>query len=270
MVAMLNANSLPEPLASKRVLIIGSGKVGGQLLHLLPQAKATTTSLAKAEKSGGRLIALNALDLEAVQRVMAEEQPEVVVMAMAPSKVLTNELYRRFFVDSIINIAAALDGTQQLIYLGSSALYGNHRGAVVTEDSQPLAKFNRGVTQGLAQVIATYHSKTTVLRIGGLYSEQYGVLGHKDFLGPCDEEAGRVMNFTHIEDAARAVVFAIEQPEKMLGVFNLANVGVRASELMTLVTHWTGETRDWTESNFTLSSARIISKGFSPKHRELY
>jgi nucleoside-diphosphate-sugar epimerase len=266
---MSNSITLSNSPSESPVLILGSGKVGTALLELLPTALATTTNQAKAV-ANSRLVLLDALDAEAVKQTIATLKPKAVVMAMAPGGRMTAEAYQSFFLTVTSNLIAALSGAEHLVYLGSGALYGNHKGAVVNEDAQALATFNRGVTQALAQAKAMSYNKTTLLRLGGLYDFENSALGFASFDGPFGGEAGRMVNFTHIEDAARAVVFAIEKEEEMLGVYNLANLSIKAEVLMPLVSQWTGQINDWTESNFVLSCDRILAKGFSLKHTELY
>jgi nucleoside-diphosphate-sugar epimerase len=268
---MSNSNLLCNSPSESPVLILGSGKVGAALLELLPTALATTTNQAKAA-ANSRLVLLDALDAEAVKQTIATLKPKAVVMAMAPGGRMTAAAYQSFFLTVTDNLIAALSGAEHLVYLGSGALYGNHKGAVVNEDAPALATFNRGVTQALAQTKAMSYKKTTLLRLGGLYDPENSALGFAGYSGPFGGEAGRMVNFTHIEDAARAVVFAIEQEERaeeMLGVYNLANLSIKAEALMPLVSQWTGEISDWTESNFVLSCQRILAKGFSLKHTEL-
>jgi nucleoside-diphosphate-sugar epimerase len=260
--------NMPNSLSESPVLILGSGKVGAALMELLPTALATTTNQTKAA-ANTRLILLNALDAEAVKQKIVTLKPKAVVMAMAPGERMTAEAYQSFFLTITSNLVAALSGAEHLVYLGSGALYGNHNGAVVNEDSQALATFNRGVTQALVQTKATSYKKTTLLRLGALYDPENSALGFASYSGPFGGEAGRIVNFTHIEDATRAVVFAIEQSEQMFGIYNLANLGIKAETLMPLVSQWTGEISDWTESNFVLSCDRIFAKGFSLKHTDL-
>lgn len=251
-----------------KTLIVGSGKVGATLLNLLPisEAYATTTSAEKHE-SDSRLLLLDALDANSFKQLVEQIEPDCIVLGVAPNQSgMEDSDYRMFFLKVAFNAVASLNGTQHLIYLGSSALYGNHGGALVDETSLALATTVRGSTQNAAQQIVLGYARSTVLRLGGLCSQPGRALVLPKYTAPSFGTAERTLNFTNIEDAAGAALFTIEQGEAMYGAYNVSKINLKAAQLMPNVTQWLGGSNEWTESDFVLSSALIESKGFRFKH----
>lgn len=254
-----------------KVLIIGSGHVGAPLLSALcakgVDAWATTTSKAKLP-SNDRLLLLDASNASQVMDVIAGVNPDFVVSALAPTRQMAPEQYRSFFTGTTSNIIAALDGDeQQLVYLGSSAPYGDHGGAVVDEFSDLKARSMRGITQRMCQEMVLKYGLPTILRFGGLYNENMSTLLLRQKTDPSAGSKDRVINWTHTEDAVNGVIHVIEQG--LTGVFNLASLSITAGDLMPRVSVWTGEVKDWNETNCAMSVDKIKAAGFTPSHNQL-
>ena len=113
------------------------------------------------------------------------------------------------FVDGLRNVLAALDAShlQRIVFVSSSAVYGEHRGGWVDEDTPPAPQgFNGRILLEAEALLAARPESATALRLAGLYGPGRLQLIERLRSG----QAGAPVephwaNRIHIDDAAAAV-----------------------------------------------------------------
>jgi len=123
--------------------------------------------------------------------------------------------YRTTFVDGLCHVMSALDGTtlQRVLFVSSSAVYGDHDGSWVDE-STPTAPygFNGKVLLEAEQWLETQPATSIVLRLAGLYGP--GQLQLLDRLRAGQVRVPRTKkhwaNRIHTDDAATAIVHLLQ------------------------------------------------------------
>jgi len=139
-----------------------------------------------------------------------------VVYAPAPDA-RDEALYRAVFGQGLKNLLARLDeaALRRLLFISSSAVYGDHGGAWVNEDT-PVAPsgFNGQILAQTEQWLAQARPDAVVLRLAGLYGP-----GRLQLAGRLKQGAASVpghdapwANRMHSEDAARAMAHLLELP----------------------------------------------------------
>lgn len=123
--------------------------------------------------------------------------------------------YRRIFVDGLRNVlrAAGTSDLQRVLFVSSSAVYGEHHGDWVDETTpaQPYG-FNGEVLLEAEQLLANQPMTSIVLRLAGLYGP-----GRLQLLDRLREGRAKVprasthwANRMHTEDAAAAIVHLLQ------------------------------------------------------------
>lgn len=128
------------------------------------------------------------------------------------------QAYRGVFVDGLANVLKALDASalKRIVFVSSSAVYGEHHGGWVDEDTQPAPQgFNGRVLLEAEAALAAQPISSTALRLAGLYGPGRMQLIERLRRGaagaPIHPE--HWANRIHIDDAAAAVVHLALLPE---------------------------------------------------------
>lgn len=128
------------------------------------------------------------------------------------------DVYRGVFVDGLKNVLQALDASrlERIVFVSSSAVYGEHHGGWVTEETPPAPQgFNGRVLLEAEAALAAQPVSSTALRLAGLYGPgrlqlierlRNGAAG-----APTRPE--HWANRIHIDDAAAAVVHLALLPQ---------------------------------------------------------
>ncbi|EHK66276.1 NAD-dependent epimerase/dehydratase family protein [Achromobacter arsenitoxydans] len=128
------------------------------------------------------------------------------------------EAYRGVFVDGLANVLKALDGSrlQRIVFVSSSAVYGEHHGDWVTEDTPPAPQgFNGRVLLEAEAALAAQPVSSTAVRFAGLYGPGRLQLIERLRSGAAGApvQPEHWANRIHIDDAAAAVVHLALLPE---------------------------------------------------------
>ena len=183
--------------------------------------------------------------------------------------------YRATFVDGLRHLLAALDGIhlQRLLFVSSSAVYGEHHGGWVDEDT-PVAPpgFNGAVLLEAEQLLAAWPTCAIVLRLAGLYGPGRLQLLERLRAGTARVPRGTPhwANRIHVEDAARAIVHLLQLTDPQscyLGVDSTPlPIHVLYDELARLI--GAPPPRDGPSpagiGSKRLSNARLLASGFVP------
>jgi len=130
--------------------------------------------------------------------------------------------YRTVFVDGMRHLFDALDAAalRRVLFVSSSAVYGEHAGAWVDEDT-PVAPpgFNGRVLleaeRGLLDRAASMRVSPVVLRLAGLYGPGRLQLIERLRAGRVQvpRDAAHWANRIHVDDAAAAIVHLLDVPD---------------------------------------------------------
>ncbi|MGK7888425.1 MAG: SDR family oxidoreductase [Leptolyngbyaceae cyanobacterium] len=213
----------------KRAVILGCGYVGQRVAQRWVeeglQVTATTTTpekVSQLEALAPNVVVVLGNDAEGMQQLLAN-QDVVLVSIGAPNR----QEYRSTYLATAQTLAQVLPHTpvQQVIYTGSFAVYGNHSGHWVTEETAiaPTTDNNQilaDTEQCLLDVISPERAMC-VLRLGGIYGPNRELL--KIFRrvagATLDGDGHQPSNWVHIDDIVGAIAFA--QQHNLSGIYNL-------------------------------------------------
>ncbi|GAB3782888.1 NAD-dependent epimerase/dehydratase family protein [Dyella agri] len=125
--------------------------------------------------------------------------------------------YRTLFVDGLRHLLQALDGgaLRQVLLVSSSAVYGEHDGDWVDEDTPPAPPgFNGALLLEAEQWLAAQAVPSTVLRLAGLYGPDRLQLVERLRAGVprVPRALPHWANRIHVDDAATAIVHLLRLP----------------------------------------------------------
>jgi nucleoside-diphosphate-sugar epimerase len=122
--------------------------------------------------------------------------------------------YQAIFLDGLRHTLAALAGSlQRVLLVSSSAVYGDHAGAWIDEDTPPAPPgFNGKVLLEAEHWVATQLVQSIVLRLAGLYGPGRLQLLDRLRAGTARVPRGQPhwANRIHVDDAAAAIVHLLE------------------------------------------------------------
>ena len=250
-------------LLTNSLIIFGCGYVGMELarscLAMGWQVTAFTRNphkAADAEKLGARAVLAGLQSADWWGELSSQYDHAVnCVGAAAPSI----EGYQASYLEGMHSIEGWLKETNQslqnLIFTSSSSVYPQTDGSLVDEESTNVGVSARGqilldAEQVCLQVPQAYARRRTVVRFSGLYGPGRHLLVDKIRRGePMTGSPDRVLNLTHRDDAASAVLAILQSPSSFEGgIFN-ASDGQHASR---------GEIVDWVASRVGVPKPAFI------------
>lgn len=125
--------------------------------------------------------------------------------------------YRALFVDGLRHLLQALDARalKQVLLVSSSAVYGEHGGGWVDEDTPPAPMgFNGALLLEAERWLAAQAAPSTVLRLAGLYGPGRMQLVERVRSGAqrVPREVPHWANRIHVDDAASAIAHLLRLP----------------------------------------------------------
>jgi nucleoside-diphosphate-sugar epimerase len=214
------------------ILIAGCGYLGKTVALRLRESAHRVIGLAHSTAS---VDALRATGLEAVagdigdeRFVLSLDRVEAVVHCAASGRGGGVDAYRRVYLDGIRNLLAA-QSHAHLVFTSSTSVYAQTDGSWVTEESaaDPPRETGGILREAEEAVLA---AGGCVLRLAGLYGPGRSVLLERFLRGEARIDVrtespmtpdGRWINQIHRDDAAAAVVLALET--RLTGIFNTAD-----------------------------------------------
>lgn len=196
---------------ARRVLIAGCGDVGTRVTLMLRDAGVEVWGLRRSNvplTTGITLLQANLTDANSL-RHLPERIDQVVYLPTPDTR--DRLAYRQVFVEGLQNLLQALDkrALQRILFVSSSAVYGEHNGDWVDEDTpaEPLG-FNGEILLEAEQLLGTSGHSTTVLRLAGLYGPRRTGLFERLRSGRAQvrTEPPFWSNRIHVDDAACAIV----------------------------------------------------------------
>lgn len=261
---------------AQRVLVAGCGDVGTRVARLLHDSGAEVWGLRRSNTplpDGITLLQADLADANSL-RQLPEEIDRLVYLPAPDAR--DRVAYRQVFVEGLQNLLRALDkrALQRIVFVSSSAVYGEHDGAWVDEDTPaaPLG-FNGEVLLEAEQCLAGSGKPATVLRLAGLYGP--GRTGLFERLRSGSARARREPPFwsnrVHVEDAAAAIAHILALPDPATLYLGVDNMPLPTAELYGSVARGLGvpEPAEGPApqgiGNKRLSNARLRESGFVPR-----
>lgn len=212
------------------ILLLGCGYVGTYTARLLKShypLVVTTRSqerlLALKEEFSAALV--DTADLDILHDLLAHATIVIVtVAAKTPSQ------YKEVYLNTALNIKKALakqSSLKQIIYTSSTSVYGDAGGTVVTEETPCLATSEQGkILIDTEQVFLSLKNTTTsvvMFRLCEIYGPERTLLQRVERLQEkkAPGDGSQPAHLIHVEDVARAIVFAITYP--LDGIYNLCD-----------------------------------------------
>lgn len=214
----MSANTETSYKEAQRVLVAGCGDVGTRVALLLRDSGAEVWGLRRSDAplpAGITLLQADLTDADSL-RQLPERIDRVVYL---PTPDTRGPLaYRKVFVQGLQNLLQALGrrALQRIVFVSSSAVYGEHNGDWVDEDTcaAPLG-FNGEVLLEAEQWLGGSGQRATVLRLAGLYGP-----GRTELFERLRSGRARVRteppfwsNRVHVDDAACAIVHILGLPD---------------------------------------------------------
>ena len=184
--------------------------------------------------------------------------------------------YRATFVDGLRHLLAALGDSslQRVLFVSSSAIYGDHHGGWVDEDT-PAAPpgFNGATLLAAERLLAAQPVRSIVLRLAGLYGP--GRLQLLDRLRAGAAQAPRRVphwaNRIHVDDAAAAIAHLLQRPDPAPLYLGVDSVPLPLDVLYDHLAHLIDAPRPLDGpppagiGSKRLSNARLLASGFVPR-----
>jgi uncharacterized protein (DUF1499 family)/uncharacterized protein YbjT (DUF2867 family) len=188
-----------------RVLIAGCGYIGTRLALRLRDL-------------GHEVVALRrrAFELEGIETLAADITEtsklrlpgvDVAFFTAAPDS-RDESAYRAVYVDGLREVSSSLDTGTRLIFVSSTAVYGQDDGSVVDESSPTVPRNFRGRVLLEAEAMAR-----VTLRLGGLYGPGRTRALEEVRSGRARFSSGRFLNLIHRDDACGALEHVMSLPE---------------------------------------------------------
>ena len=215
---MLAAPARAKDGVAPRVLIAGCGDVGGRVARLLHARGAAVHGLRRSSRPLPQGVVPIRADLADAASLAALPRDIAQLVYLPTPDARTPEAYRRVFVDGLERLLDALAGAplRRVLFVSSSAVYGDHGGGWVDEDSAPDPPgFNGEILLEGERRLAQRNLPATVLRLAGLYGP-----GRDGLLARLRAGQARApieppfwANRIHVDDAAGAMAHLLDLPE---------------------------------------------------------
>jgi nucleoside-diphosphate-sugar epimerase len=264
------------------VLIVGCGYVG-TCIGLALQPKYPVVVTARSQKSLAYLKSLFPF-VEHLDTSNLEEfherilQHDTLILTLAAQDATS---YETTYLETAKNLSALLKNNssiKHIVYTSSTSVYGEHEGKVVEESTPTLALSPQGKilveTENTLLSLANPQRKIVIFRLGEIYGPgreiSKRVLGYQGRSVPGD--GSFPTNMTHVEDIARATLYALEHD--LSGVFNLVDdehmtrfdlYKTLCQKLNLPLLSWNLSQKTHHSSNKIVSNTKIKNAGFAFK-----
>lgn len=196
---------------SERILIAGCGDVGERVAHRLLAQGAEVYAMRRHPPAHDGAIRWLSADITRPETLaVVPDRISRLVFLPAPHA-RAREAYRAVFLDGLRHVLDALDATRlkRVVFVSSSAVYGEHGDAWVDESTPPAPLgFNGQVLLEAEQWLAGQPVDAVVLRLAGLYGPGRTQLLERLRTGQASAPRARPhwANRIHVDDAAAAIV----------------------------------------------------------------
>jgi nucleoside-diphosphate-sugar epimerase len=218
-----------------KITIIGCGYVGKAIAQHWKQQGITVTGttlsitrLQELEPIVDAAIVLDGSDEDTMRNLLMNQ--DVVLLSIGARGFETYEKTYVGTANTLVRVLAQTPKVQQVIYTSSYAVYGDHKGAWVTETAPtfPVGANKEYLAQSEQILLsaANANRNVCVFRLGGIYgpgrelSRIFARAAGTTRLGTGEEPS----NWIHLEDIVGAIAFA--QTHRLNGIYNLVQDGI--------------------------------------------
>lgn len=263
-----------------KITIIGCGYVGSALAIKLKKNghHVTVTTRSDAKIHSLQSIAddvhiLEGNDTEAVKRLLASQ--EAVILSVAAD---SQDAYESTYLGAAKAIAEACEeapNLSQIIYTGSTSVYGDHQGKIVNEETPTSPDHPTGkillATEEILLKMSSKQRNVCIFRLGEIYGPNRQIadrlrrMNGKSLAG----NGNSVTNLIHLDDIVEAILFTLNR--NLNGIYNLCNdKHVTRKELYTQICQeeeipemtWDSSLKSIHSGNKLVSNNKIKACGF--------
>lgn len=196
---------------SERILIAGCGDLGERVAYLLLARGDEVFALRRHPPDRDDGIRWLSADLTRAETLGALPGRITRLVFLPAPQAREPDIYRAVFLDGLRNVLDALDTTtlKRVLFVSSSAVYGEHGDAWVNETTLPSPPgFNGRVLWEAEQWLMSRPIEAVVLRLAGLYGPGRMQLVERLRAGQAraPREHRHWANRIHVDDAAAAIV----------------------------------------------------------------
>jgi len=204
----------------EKVLILGFGSLAERLAALLAGNYGVTGACRRQKTSAhADLVSADCRQHTDLQPLIAQGF-DLLVMTFTPDTI-TDEGYRRGYVDTVATVLAALATVSYtprlMLFVSSTSVYGQREGDWVDETSPTVPQHFSG--RRLLQAEALLNAspwKSCVVRCSGLYGPGRRRLIEQVIAGKgCEAESAIISNRIHIDDCAGAIAHLIDRQKTL-------------------------------------------------------
>jgi len=187
-------------------IIAGAGDVGGRVAATLSNAAHEVISISRSARDlapGIRSVAADLVSGEGLTKL--PQQADALVFCVAPDE-RSADAYRRLYVDGLNRLLTQCQ-FKRLVFVSSTAVYGQDAGEWIDERSPAQAASFNGVVLREAESLCSQHSQGIALRFSGIYGPGRLWMLRRALAG----ENGRAhwTNRIHVADGAAAIVHVL-------------------------------------------------------------
>lgn len=205
---------------SERVLIAGCGDVGERVARLLLARGDEVYAIRRHPPGDGGSIRWLQADLTRPETLIALPEQITQLVFMPAPDARQQELYRAVFLDGLRHVLNVLHASslRRVLFISSSAVYGEHGDAWVDESTSPAPlSFNGEVLWEAERMLSDRFPNSVALRLAGLYGPGRTQLIDRLLAGQAraPRKPPHWANRIHVDDAAAAVahLLAVRQAE---------------------------------------------------------
>ncbi|NVK36531.1 MAG: SDR family oxidoreductase [Gammaproteobacteria bacterium] len=201
-----------------RILIVGSGDIGGGLAKHMAAQGHSVWGMRRSEKAIGDGVTTLSADVSDMETLIGQipENLDYVVYSIA-SPEFSEEGYDAYYVHGLVHILALLKQQHQqpkrVIFVSSTSVYPQHDGSWVDESTpaEPTAFAGRKMLEAEDKLAQSDFPHTSV-RFSGIYGPGRTRLINQAKSGShCDPEPDMWTNRIHRDDCIGVLAFLIEQ-----------------------------------------------------------
>ncbi len=211
-----------------RILIVGSGDIGGGLAIQLAAQNHDVWGLRRSEKPVGEgvtTISADVSDMESLIGKIPEKLDYLIYSVASPD--FSEEGYGKFYVSGMVHILALLKQQhatpKRIFFVSSTSVYPHHDGSWVDEEvlPEPTAFAGRKMLEAEKKLLSS-DFPSTVVRFSGIYGPGRTRLVSQAQTGShCDPKPDVWTNRIHRDDCIGVLNFLIEQDTKGAALDNL-------------------------------------------------
>jgi nucleoside-diphosphate-sugar epimerase len=201
-----------------RVLIAGCGYLGSELARSLVVAGHRVIGLRRNPTGLPEGVEPLARDLVRDRTLAPLPTCDVLVYCAAPDAGGEEE-YRDLYLQGLQNLLDAVDerSPARLLFVSSTAVYGQEDGSLVDESSPTAPLSYRGrILLDAERLVAALHDHGVSLRLAGIYGPGRARALDEILDGRARYVPGRYSNLIHRDDAARALLHLMALPKDRL------------------------------------------------------